>query len=385
MSYADITKPVVFNVSVQSTPKIDNFIRRMCIVSAGATNLSKGSAQVVTLADYKSILKDVKVTDSEFARSLISYFNYSNNRPVNVLETYSADDTKTPEASQVKALTDYIAAGVTKCYIYLVPSSWYITNSPLAAALAAYTKETSQQYFMITTTKDTDPTTDSVFTQFQNLKSLFCVYDNTDTDFAKTYTMAGAMLGLIASSKFDISTTNKASPLNYKTLASYKFKTIANTMLQHLIQAPVNFVFDEIGLPTLGNGRYTNGDTFEYWYQWDLTQTAIDTKLTTMLINGANNPAYTIRYNQQGIDVLSASVKSVLAQQQSLGILTDFAQGVDPVTGELVGEGDIIATPFNEYITNNPEDYKNEIYNGISFYVMIGRYIRQVIINVTLN
>lgn len=385
MSYADITKPVVFNVSVQSTPKIDNFIRRMCIVSAGATNLPKGSAKMVTQADYKSILKDPKVADSEFVRSLVSYFNYSNNRPVNVLETSDPADTKSPEAAQVKALTDYISAGITKCYIYLVPNSWYIASSPFAAALTAYTKETSQQYFMITTSKDTDPSTDSVFTQFQNLKPLFCVFDNTETEFAKTYAMGGAILGLIASSKFDVSLTNKASPLNYKTLTAYKFNPIANTLLQHLIQASVNFIFDEIGLPTVGNGRYTNGDTFEYWYQWDLTQIAVDTKLTTMLISGANNPAYTIRYNQQGIDVLAASIKSVLAQQQSLGILTDFAKGVDPVTGELVGEGDIVATSFNEYITNNPEDYKNEVYNGISFYVMIGRYIRQVVINVTLN
>lgn len=384
MAYTDITKPVVFNVTLQTTPKIDNFIRRMCIVSDGKTTLDKGSAKMVTVNDYKTILKDQSDVSSGFIRSLISYFNYSNNRPINILEAAGTVDEDKAIDKQVATLDAYIESKVTNCYMYLVPSTWYEASSPFSTMCAKYTKETSQQYFMIKTS-DADPTTDAVFTQFKDLKCLFCVYDNTDIEYAKTYSMTGSILGLIASSKFDISSTNKASPLNFKTLNSYKFSTLPNTLIQHLIQAPVNFVFDEVGLPTIGNGRYTDGSTFEYWYQWDLTQVAINNKLTTMLISGANNPQYVIRYNQAGIDTLVASIKSVLSQQMSLGCITNFAKSTDPVTGDLVGEGDVLAVGFSEYIALNPDDYQNEIYNGISFYVMIGRYIRQVVINVTLN
>lgn len=384
MAYTDITKPVIFNVTLQTTPKIDNFIRRMCIVSDGKTTLGQGSGKTVTVNDYKAILKDNTDDASGFVRSIISYFNYSNNKPLHIFEAAGdTDDTKTVD-KQVSALDDYITAGTTKCYIYLVPSTWYVASSPFATMMGKYTKETSQQYFMLKMTND-DPSTDAVFTQFKDLKCLFCVYDNTSAEYQKTYSMTGSILGLIASAKFDITATNKASPLNFKTLNSYKFESIPNALLQHLIQAPVNFVFDEIGLPTIGNGRYTDGSTFEYWYQWDLTQIAINNKLTTMLINGANNPQYVIRYNQSGIDTLVASIKSVLSQQISLGCITNFAQSVDPVTGNLVGEGDVSAVEFTEYIKENPEDYQNEIYNGVSFYIMIGRYIRQVVINVTLN
>ena len=88
-------------------------------------------------------------------------------------------------------------------------------------------------------------------------------------------------------------------------------------MLSSLIQAPCNFVFDEVGLPTLGNGRYTDGSTWEYWYQWDLTQLALQQKITSLLVSGVNNPQYVVRFDQQGIDVINAAVKSVLAGQIS--------------------------------------------------------------------
>lgn len=527
MSYTDITKPVVFNVTVQSNPRIDNYTRRMSIVSTGKTTLEAGSFKIVNSNNYKDILKDTTDTSSEFARQLNSFFAYSNNKAVNIVElgvidgsstptvpTYNIDkmkkdtklqvnpisnydktasynltelkataatgdsvptgatkqatvdgatyyfndsgalikgdgskltkylnkpvlpentpattayivslkdggalyffskegvllktdttkgaeitigdyinpkvpDTTDPKASAyVQALKNFINDKISVNYFYLCPSSWYSVSSGLNTLANDYNNETSHQYFMITATPDVDPSTDSTFKAFSGMKSMMVVYDNSDDDFIKSNSLAGAILGVIASTKFDINATNKASPLNYKTLNGYKFKSLKNNFLQNLINAPCNFVFDEIGLPTIGNGRYTDGSTFEYWYQWDITQLALNAKISTMIIQGVNNPNYVIQYNQQGIDTLNASIKSVLTNQQSMGIVNQFAQGVNTTNNELIGEGDIIAIDFNTYISEFPEDYENEVYKGISFFLRIGRYIRQVVINVTLN
>lgn len=379
--YPNVSQPVVFNVSSQINIQLDNFMRTFCIISQGATNIEINTIQNVSPTTLSSILKETDpATATEFSKSIQGYFNYSGNRSVNVLELGQVSETTTLQ-TQATQIDTIIKSGLHRSYMYLIPTSFYIENSPIVSIMQEYTKETSAQYFMISTTADV--TTDAVATQFKNLKSCFLVYDNSDT--SQNINLAGSILGILASSKFDISGNNKASPLNFKILQGFKFNPINRVLLNKLTQYPANFIFNEVGYATIGNGRYTNGDAWDYWYQWDLTQLALQQKITQLLINGVNNPVNVIRFDQQGIDIINASVKSTLSEYIQLGCINTYAMALNPANNTLVGLNNINTIDFNTYISQYPDKYQNEIYDGISFYVLINRYIRQCILNITLN
>ena len=378
--YPNVSQPVVFNVSSQINIQLDNFMRTFCIISQGSTNIEINTIQNVSPTTLSSILKETTETTSEFSKSIQGYFNYSGNRSVNVLELGQVSETTTLQ-TQATQLDTIIKSGLHRSYMYLIPQSFYVENSPIVSIIQEYTKETSAQYFMIST--DADVTTDAVATQFKNLKSCFLVYDNSDA--SQNINLAGSIMGILASSKFDISGNNKASPLNFKILQGFKFNPINRVLLNKLNQYPANFIFNEVGYATIGNGRYTNGDAWDYWYQWDLTQLALQQKITQLLINGVNNPVNVIRFDQQGIDIINASVKSTLSEYIQLGCINTYAMALNPANNTLIGLNNINTIDFNTYISQYPDKYQNEIYDGISFYVLINRYIRQCILNITLN
>ena len=377
--YPNVSQPVVFNVSSQINIQLNNFMRTFCIISQGSTNIKINTIQNVSPTTLSNILKEAQ-TSTEFSKSIQGYFNYSGNRSVNVLELGQVSETTTLQ-EQATQLDTIIKSGLHRSYMYLIPSSFYVENSPVVSIMQEYTKETSAQYFMISTTSDV--TTDTVATQFKNLKSCFLVYDNSDT--SQNINLAGSILGIMASNKFDISGNNKASPLNFKILQGFKFNPINRVLLNSLTQYPANFIFNEVGYATIGNGRYTNGVAWDYWYQWDLTQLALQQKITQLLINGVNNPVNVIRFDQQGIDIINASVKSTLSEYIQLGCINTYAMALNPANNTLIGLNNINTIDFNTYISQYPEKYQNEIYDGISFYVLINRYIRQCILNITLN
>jgi len=68
----------------------------------------------------------------------------------------------------------------------------------------------------------------------------------------------------------------------------------------------------------------------------------------------------------------------------SVGFLTEFGESLADDMATIVNAGSFFAIPFSEYIAANPDKYAREIYDGISGVVRVGRFFRQVIINVTL-
>lgn len=241
----------------------------------------------------------------------------------------------------------------------------------------------SKAYFFIEMTKNEDPSVSEAFEIYKNKKSVFCIYNNLAE--ASTFSLGSIILGICASSRYDYSDTQQGTPLNFKALTGQNFTALKKAFIDSLIQAPANFAGDLAGNAVVLNGRYTDGTPWEYYYQWDTLEFEISLKLQTLLLNGVNSPSNVIQYNQTGIDILKANIKSVLLLWQSRGIVTNFSKSLDSATGEMVGEQDISSIDFDKYIVSNPEDYKNEIYKGFSFYVMLGRYPRQIFIEATLN
>lgn len=235
-------------------------------------------------------------------------------------------------------------------------------------------------YFFIETDKS-DPDASEAFKLYDNKKSIFCVHDN----LSNSYPLTSLILGIIASNYYDLSSTQLATPLNFKILNGVTIENITSETRNNLIQAPINFAGELAGNNVIMNGRYTDGTAWEYYYQWDTLEYEIILKLQSLILNGVNSTNAVIQYNQNGIDILKANIKSVLILWKGRGLLTAFARSYDISSSSMVGENDIEAISFDTYIQNNPDDYKKEIYNGFSFYVIIGRYPRQIVINATLN
>lgn len=283
---------------------------------------------------------------------------------------------------KIEGLNTFITNNEFPCYIFLLPDGMGEDTTLGTTLFAKYSQLQNITYFFINYSGTTlnDYKISNVFMQVKNQKAAALFVNNTvGSD------LAALTAGLFASYKFDLSDTNPASPFNYKTIKGIAKQPLTLPVRKQMIQDSVNYIDDVATQLVLMNGRY--GDTYpiDYRYQWDLTSFQVAASLKQLILNGVNNPIYVIKYNQDGIDILKSRVKSVLNQMISQGCVTEYAERIESATGELVNIGEVSCIDFRSYIASNPEDYENEVYGGISFYLRIGKYIRQVIMNVTLG
>lgn len=248
--------------------------------------------------------------------------------------------------------------------------------------LTEYDNIDKENLFFMTLPKTADPNADPNFTYFKGMKSIHLVSDNTDKD---TINSAAAVVGITASNIFDISSSTPASSLNYKQVKSYTPIVRSATLKNQLIQNGVTLIDSLASNTVLLNGRQMDGQPWEYYYYWYLTKLEVHSKITLLLLNGSNNPVAAIGFDQDGIDTIHANIVSKLKELQDLGVITSFAQSYDGGTGEFTGLGDIVCPNYYEFIVSNPDDYVNEKLTGISCYIQIGKFIRQVEWNVTLG
>lgn len=248
--------------------------------------------------------------------------------------------------------------------------------------LTEYDNIDKENLFFMTLPKTVDPNADTNFTYFKGMKSIHLVSDNTDKG---TINSAAAVVGITASNIFDISSSTPASSLNYKQVKSYTPIVRSATLKNQLIQYGVTLIDSLASNTVLLNGRQMDGQPWEYYYYWYLTKLEVHSKITLLLLNGSNNPVAAIGFDQDGIDTIHANIVSKLKELQDLGVITNFAQSYDNGTGEFTGLGDIVTPNYYEFIVSNPDDYANEKLTGISCFIQIGKFIRQVEWNVTLG
>lgn len=283
-------------------------------------------------------------------------------------------------SAKISAIKTQIDNGKVRIYIYALPKelTYY---AELGTFLGLYADTMSQLYFAVELDKDENLASGKTSSYFTGLKSVIPIYNNG----AKHYSAVGAFLGRFASAILDISDTNKASPLNFKTIAGFKYEVLSKQKEQEIIDYGGSFIGEMVGNVVILNGRTADLRPLDYWYQWDLTAYYIKEALITLLLQGVNNPNQVVTYDQHGIDVVNATITAQLNKMISYGCITEFASSLNPATNELENSGYIKAIPFYEYINSNPDDYTNEIYGGISFYVRIGKYIRLVKISASLG
>lgn len=282
---------------------------------------------------------------------------------------------------KIDKLKDYLTNTEKPSYIHYLPQQM-LKDSRIGSILySAYEGLQHKTYFFINASQNEDIESNKAVELANNRKCVAVFYDNTK----EGYNLASSVAGLFASFKFDISDTNPSSPFNYKVIQGVEFNNLLQGMQYQLIQKSLNFLATLANNNVLLNGRYTDTMSIDYRYQWDLVSFEVENALQTLLLNGVNNPIYIVKYNQSGIDTIRSNIKATLNKMISWGCVTDYSAKINSATGEMEDLGDITAIDFNTYVLNNPKDYENEIYGGISFYLRVGRYIRQVVLSITLG
>lgn len=482
MAYADVTQPVKITLSQSSVATLDNYLRRMCIVSSGGSTLTSGEYKEVnsgTFSDYAA--------NDEIRNKLRGFFSFASSKSVILLEVGTGEITE-----QVDYLRSFIENGKSKSYMHLVPDAWYypdysyrVVDDDSVALFTSFTSATilkgesvtlktqtngtlsivksgdfdtyftydetsglitansnssgdSTKTLTITATYDDNSTTATISltaqtdaetsttgetltnytkyrdTAFSDLaseylgtehnsyflaksdnglvdseswklydgkKSVLCVYDNLTT----AYSLSSVILGIMASSHYDISSSQKATPLNNKNISGVSYDELGQTLMTELTQQPMTFTGDFAGSTVIFNGRMADGSTFEYNYQSDYMIYSVNLALSTLLLNSANNTNYVLQFNQNGIDVLNATIKGALDNLVSLGVITEYGTNFNVTTGDLENSGYVYTIDFETYRSNYSDDYENEIYRGVTFAVRIGRYIKQVNISISRN
>jgi hypothetical protein len=194
--------------------------------------------------------------------------------------------------------------------------------------------------------------------------------------------------------------SNRVTPLNLAFLNGVTpFPTQGNASLISTLQnANVNMVATAAAggssATILQGGNMQDGNPFNYWYSVDWTAINVPLQVTAALINGSNNPANPIYYDQAGINTLQSVAGGTMAQGVANGLvlnpikqttLTPSQLQAALNAGTFSGYTVVNADPFADYVTTNPNDYKAGIYKGFSIEYTPLRGFSSVTFNVTVS
>lgn len=380
----DPLSPVVINASVLQNPIPDNRLRRFGIVSLGDTTITAEISKDISKSEIASIFDTTTETykTTYTYKWLVSFFANNPQGIAVVIELGEAGGTtEVPDVStNIDKLIEFIDNDKNTCYNYSCPQLIYHDKTNVKTLVTNYSGITQRTSFTFELTLKESPKTSEYFINLAGLKAFFPVYPSA----IETENASGAINGVLASPMYDLTTTNPMSPLQYTKIVGITGQEFDRSYRMELVNAGVNYIGLFQNTTVILNGRYADNFAWDYWYSFDFTITQITTYLLNALYNSANTPTASLHYNQQGIDSLKSVVLGRLFYGQSVGVITEFGEGINP-DGSLKEAGSVYAIPFYTYRTNNPDKYASEIYDGLSAVVLIGKFFRQIVFNITIN
>lgn len=320
----------------------------------------------------------------ELVAMATTYFAQNTGVGVYVLELGAGDGNSGPTA-----LGTFITANPGAFYSFLVPRSWDGTANFLSL-ISQYEADNSMTYFFTTTTTNTytDYTSSmkSVYAQVE-APSLSLSEFTLAADFARTlsYLPSNASMMLPTVDGYVYGVT--------------KYPAAGNSaIMDSLLAANVNFIGDgsEGGLSNsiIFGGTTLDGEDFSWWFEADWVQIQGNQALASAVIQGNNNKANPLYYNQNGINRLQAVVMGVMQSGISYGVLngTLVQTALDPTTfnqnlqnGVYAGMNVVNAVPFPIYTQLNPNDYGNRVYNGFSVVALPMNGFRNIVVNLLVS
>jgi hypothetical protein len=321
---------------------------------------------------------------AELVAQVTTFFAQGSQQGVYVLELGEGSP-----AVGVAALATYITNNPGFFYAYLVPREWDVVAQFLAL-LATFTSTTALTYFFVTTTPDT-------YAQYP--ATLKCVNAWIEAPEIPV-TEFSAAAGLWVELNYAPSSTNKVTPYAFSYVFGVTpYPTPGNgPLFASLKAAGVNII------GTGAEGGITNtiifwGTTMDvrpvnYWYGVDWIQITGDQAVANAVINGSNNPANPLYFNQDGINRIQKALASQMSAGVSFGIvlfnviqtnLSPSALAVALENGTYDGFTVVNADPFLDYTTTNPSDYKIGKYTGLTVSATPLRGFEAITININVT
>src|SRR6185437_936652 len=194
--------------------------------------------------------------------------------------------------------------------------------------------------------------------------------------------------------------SNKVTPFAFSFLfGATAFPTQGNGSLLTTLKAAFTNVVGtgaEGGISDLIQlwGTTQDGNDATYWYSVDWVQINLDLNLANAVINGSNDPVNPLYYNQDGInrlqDVAAQTMSTAITNGLAFGTLTktelsasDFNDALN--AGTFAGQVVVNAEPFIAYNSENPNDYSEGIYDGISVVYTPSRGFTQIVVNLVVQ
>ena len=373
----DPQNPVVINIARMAPPVVSDLPRKYGLVVFNASNIGAGKIKKVYASDWSDYV--TADTDSEEARFCAAYFAANASGTLYLFDAGEATDADTL-GDCLDALKSFIDDATEPVYFYhiaLPEAVDYATAQPkLDALFANWTSETSMQNFSIVVDFP------GVLTAtLPTARSAFIITEEAATKG----TAAGSMVGTMSGSLYAISQSNMMTPFQYKKAAGAAVKIVPTVSQKNtLTEKNINWIGAFNGFDCVMLGKYANGDAWDYRFSTDNFVLRCKAYLEARLYNGANVPSARLPYNQRGIDMLLDVVNGQGDYCVSVGFITEYGESLADDGATIINPNTFYAIPYAEYIAANQDKYAQEIYDGISGVVRVGRYFRQVVINATL-
>jgi hypothetical protein len=327
----------------------------------------------------------VPLAATELSQAVTTFFAQGASQAVYVLELGMNGVT-----AAVASLVTFLAANPSQFYAFLVPREWDV-NAAFLSLIGSWETPTSKLYFFTTTTI-------SNYTQYSAvMKDVFLMVEAPSIG-VNEFSCAASFFVAISQQP---SPTNKVPPMSYQYLFGVTAYPIAGNavLFTALKAANVNWVGTgaEGGIANtiLFYGTTTDGKDFlKWWYGIDWVQVNADLLLSNYIIQESNDKINPLYYNQSGINRL----QGVTASLMSLGISDGIVLGPIVLTqldqqtfinnvnnGVYANQTPINAVPFTTYTTANPNDYGNEVYNGLTVAMIPQLGFKQITFNLSVS
>ena len=313
-----------------------------------------------------------------------TFFAQGSQQSVYVLELGGQDN-----VDAIAAFNTWLTNNPGQLYAYLVPAEWS-GESTYLTLVGNYEALTAKTYFFTTMT------TGNYTTFTSAMKCVFGMIEAPATPSTE-FSCAAAFYRALA---YQPSATNRVTPFAYGDLfgVTQYPQTGNQALLTALKAAGVNVVGNgsEGGLTNaiLFWGTTMDVRDFSYWFNVDWMQINPSQALANAVINGANNPANPLYYNQDGINRLQNVVAGQMTSGVSYGIVLNpiVLTKLDPTTlmqnyenGVYDGLTVVNAWGFQAYSAANPNDYKTGLYSGLTVIAVPARGFTAIIFNLLVT
>lgn len=324
---------------------------------------------------------DADVTELQ---QMVNTFYAQGSQAVWVLELGPSAPADGPDA-----LVEFIDENPGSFYRYLVPRGWS-DEASFITMMASYEEPNALTYFHATATLDN-------YGDFADVgKECFLMVEAPGKP-ATEFTSAAPFFWAL---RFQPSSTNKVTPFSYTYLYGVTAYPLAGnkTTLAALRAANVNVVGTgaEGGISNtiLLYGRMKNGDPLTYWYSIDWAQVTLDQNVAAAVINGSNDPTNPLYFNQDGINQLQAVAGATMGNGVTYGLVLNPPRLTDLDPEELSRQIDagsldnvtvVNAQGFISYTAENPNDYSQGLYTGLTVRYTPQLGFEDIIINLNVT